>query len=90
MKLSFRQRKIILTFIISFVFSVTIISVPIFLFSKSRQNSPSFEDNNSNLTKFKNEIVKEIEQKLNSSNIKESDLLQKLKDNQYLATGENN
>jgi outer membrane protein OmpA-like peptidoglycan-associated protein len=89
MKPTNRQKKIVLTFASLFFLIVLISGFTAYLVKRNKSQSSYFESNSSELNQEKSRVIKEIEQKLISDNIKESDLLQKLKESHHLTSEEN-
>jgi TolA-binding protein len=94
MKLTKRQRKIILISALLFFLVLTTAASIVLITSKSQKpSSPVPSKNNlpsDKLTKTKTEIITSLEKKLSAENVKIEKLLQELKDKNYLNAGESN
>ena len=94
MKLTKRQKKIILISVISFFLALTVIAIAVLLVNKDKEKSSSSVPHKNpppaDLEKIKTETVTLLEQKLSADNIKVENLLQELKNEHALNAGENN
>jgi flagellar basal body-associated protein FliL len=93
MKLTKKQKRIILISALSFIL-VLVVMIPTILILNNNQktSSPTPQKNNlpKDITHTKTETITHLEQKLSADNIKVENLLQELKDKNYLKAGENN
>jgi hypothetical protein len=87
-KLTKKQKRIILIFSLSF-FLLAAVATILFLTSKNKTSVPQKNVSSTDLAATKTEAVAFLEQKLDADNIKNEVLLEKLKENDYLAAGEN-
>ena len=97
MKLTHRQKKILLASALLFFLALTVVVSTVLITNKNQKKVSShtprknnLPNDKSNLTKTKTEIITSLEQKLSSDNIKKDDLLKELKDKNYLDAGETN
>ena len=94
MKLTKRQKRIVLVSVLLFFFALTVIISTSLIINKNKEKSSSSVPHKNlpyaNLAKTKTETITLLEQKLSSDNIRSEDLLKELKDNNYLVAGETN
>ena len=89
-KLTQRQKKILLISVISFFLVLVGVTSVVLIANKKEKSLQVPKKNNINLINSKNEIITNIEKKLNSDSIKHETLLQELKNENLLKTGETN
>jgi len=97
MKLTKRQKKILLVSVLLFFLAITVMMSTVLIVNKNKEKlslqtprKNNLPNDESSLTRTKTKIITSLEQKLSSDNIKEGDLLKKLKENNYLNAGETN
>jgi len=97
MKLTERQKKILLISAFFFFLTLAVITSTFLLVNKNQKNtSPQIPGKNDfpsdklGLAKTKTETIAFLRQKLSANNIKNDGLLKELKDNNYLTAGKTN
>src|SRR4051794_21759509 len=98
MKLTKRQKRIVLVSVLFFFLAVVVITSTVFVVNKNRKEKVSSQtpkknnlpNDKSNLTKTRTETITFLEEKLSADNIRNEALLQELKNEHALNAGETN